>query len=166
MANEWTKVSFSNLPKSMAERALWARNAFIQNPQESEVDDDTLVWCFNKEDNLWYSIVGNYSQYSPTQKRLKEAQRQIEYENRLKNAEELAMDYYQQVLYQSEIRKLVLERDNFTCQKCQKTADTKFHIHHVLKRIETGSDHLDNLVTVCPSCHRKADTSEYNPKWK
>ena len=150
----------------MAERALWARNAFIENSQESQVDDNCLIWCFNQADNLWYSIAGNYSQYSPVQKRIKESEKQIEYENRLKTAYEIANDYYQQILYQSEIRRKVIERDEDVCQKCKKHSDTKFHVHHIHKRIAGGTDHLDNLILLCPSCHKKADTSEYNPLWK
>lgn len=150
----------------MHERALWARNKFIESPKESQVDDELLVWCFNYEDNLWYSTSGNYSSYSPEEKRIKEDVRLKQLESYQKSGIQIAMEYYQQVLYQSHIRKLVLERDKYTCQKCGAEAPSKFHIHHIEKREEGGTDHLDNLITVCPKCHPKVDSKEYNPPWK
>lgn len=163
---DWIKMPLQELPKSMSERALWARKCFIDNPEESEIDDALLVWCLNIEDGLWYSIAGNYSQFSPKEKRIKENQKQTEYENRMKTAQELAVNYYSQILYQSKIREAVILRDNNTCQKCLMRADSRFHIHHIHKRIEGGTDHLDNLIMLCPKCHKKVDTSEYNPVWK
>jgi len=77
----------------------------------------------------------------------------------------MAKEYYSMVLYQSKIRKKVLERDNYTCQICGKKGDSKLHIHHICKRKNDGSDCLDNLITVCPSCHPRADRTEYNPRW-
>lgn len=154
-----------NLPKSMQERALWARNEFINNAKNSQIDDNLLVWVFNKEDKLWYSILGNYSRSSPSEKRIRAA----EYEKRLEEKQKQqiikAEEYYERVLYYSKIRIMVLERDNYTCQKCGKIGNNKFHVHHILKKNDNGSDCLDNLITCCPSCHKKSDYSEYNPKW-
>lgn len=150
----------------MAERALWARNEFIKNPANSQVDDDTLVWCFNSEDQLWYSIAGNYSQYSPEDKRIKEANKNIEYENRMQTSEEMAEQYYQSILYQSKIREIVFKRDKNRCQICGKKGNSKFHIHHILKRRHGGGDFIDNLLTVCPGCHKDADIKNYNPNWE
>ena len=146
--------SLNSLPASMFERALFARKSFIENPSESQIDDELIVWCFNKEDSLWYSLAGNYSSFSPKEKRERYIQK-----------ETTAEDIYKEVMYQSRIRGHVLERDKYTCQLCQATAPTKLHIHHILKRAEGGSDHLDNLLTVCPKCHRAADTKLYNPDW-
>jgi len=69
-------------------------------------------------------------------------------------------------IYWSEVRKAVLERDNYTCQKCGKVGKGRFHIHHILKRRKGGTDHMDNLITVCPVCHKAVDSKEYNPTWE
>ena len=80
---DWKRKTIKNLPKPMFERALWARNEFINNPKNSEIDEESLIWCFNEEDNLWYSILGNYSSLSPENKRLKQEARDTEYSNRM-----------------------------------------------------------------------------------
>ncbi len=58
------------------------------------------------------------------------------------------------------IRKAVLQRDNFTCQKCGRQG--KEHatrksdvliVHHKKERTLGGSDENDNLETLCPRCH-------------
>jgi len=155
-----------SLPKSMVERALWARQCFIDHPGDSQVDDNLLVWCWNPDDGLWYSILGNYSATSPQEKRDKQLALEVLERNVIERLEKKWSDHYKQIAYESEIRARVLERDCFKCQKCGKTGDTSFHIHHVLKRSEEGSDHIDNLITVCPRCHPKADRNLYDPEWK
>jgi 5-methylcytosine-specific restriction endonuclease McrA/transcription elongation factor Elf1 len=64
-------------------------------------------------------------------------------------------------------RRKALERDNYTCKVCGITEDElekTIHVHHITPRkkyITNGEiDHerandLDNLITLCPSCHRK-----------
>jgi len=47
----------------------------------------------------------------------------------------------------------VLERDNFTCQKCYCHTDSP--PHHILLRSRGGSDILGNLITLCRECHEK-----------
>lgn len=163
---EWQKVPITKLPASMAERALWARNEFIKNPKNSQIDDEILVWCFHKKDGLWYSISGRYSRFSPEESRLKDSMRDTEYQNRMKTAEEMANEHYERIIYQTKIRMQVLERDNYTCQICKAVGDSKLHVHHVLKRTEGGTDHLDNLLTVCNKCHKSADTKFYDPDWE
>jgi len=59
------------------------------------------------------------------------------------------------------IRLLIYKRDNFTCQKCGITMnETKkaHHIHHIIPFLQTLDNSLKNLVTLCPSCHRKIET--------
>ena len=158
--------SIKDLPKTMAERALWARNEFIKNPLNSQIDDELITWCFDKKDSLWYSISGNYSALSPKEKSRKEVERKEKQERFQSEQIELAEDYYKRVLYFSKIRTMVLERDKYTCQVCESVGTSKFHIHHIHKRNEDGTDCLDNLITVCPKCHRKKDGKEYNPEWK
>lgn len=50
----------------------------------------------------------------------------------------------------NKIRKVVLERDNNTCQFCGHVAKKYMNIHHVN---ETGENEPDNLVTCCVACH-------------
>ena len=161
-----TNTDIKSLPQSMAERAIWARNEFIKNPKNSQIDDGVLIWCYNKKDKLWYSILGNYSSSSPEEKRMKELQREERMQAYQKSGEQIAEEHYELVLYQSGIRQKVLERDKYTCQLCGAVSDTKLHIHHILKRDTGGTDHLDNLITVCVHCHKPADTKLYNPPWK
>jgi predicted restriction endonuclease len=54
--------------------------------------------------------------------------------------------------------KKVFERDNYTCQKCKiqdKTARI-LEAHHTIPLYLSGSDELDNLMTLCSDCHHFA----------
>ena len=63
---------------------------------------------------------------------------------------------------QPELRKLVLERDNWTCQKCgaNKNNDitVTLHCHHIdpVKNNPIESADMDNCVTLCKACHKEA----------
>ncbi len=62
------------------------------------------------------------------------------------------------------IRRLVLQRDNFTCQACgQLERDQPFHVHHKTPFRSFASaeqaNQMENLVTLCPVCHKKAEAS-------
>lgn len=48
----------------------------------------------------------------------------------------------------------VLNRDNYTCQCC-KTKKGTLHVHHIIYRSNGGSDKMENLITLCESCHKK-----------
>ncbi len=50
------------------------------------------------------------------------------------------------------IRLIILDRDDFTCQKCKKTRATQVH-HRTYDRIY--NEHPDDLISVCGSCHRE-----------
>jgi hypothetical protein len=55
------------------------------------------------------------------------------------------------------IRRQVLERDHYTCQRCgmlEKKGDRSLHVHHIIPVIKGGSDELDNLISVCHKCHK------------
>lgn len=55
-------------------------------------------------------------------------------------------------------RKEALERDNFTCQVCNKTEEeTKLHVNHIIPYRLIRSHILANLVTLCISCHPHTD---------
>jgi 5-methylcytosine-specific restriction endonuclease McrA len=57
---------------------------------------------------------------------------------------------------QNELRQMVLERDNYTCQKCGSTENLQ--CHHILPvAVEPLlSADVDNCITLCYNCHRKA----------
>lgn len=60
---------------------------------------------------------------------------------------------------QPELRKLVLERDDWKCQKCGIGIDkTELHCHHLtgveINPIESAD--IDNCVTLCKRCHKEA----------
>ena len=63
---------------------------------------------------------------------------------------------------QPELRKLVLERDNWTCQKCGRSKDEDInlilHCHHTepVKSNPIESADMDNCVTLCKECHKEA----------
>jgi len=155
-----------NLPKTMMDRAIFARQRSKEHPELIEVDNEMLPWIYCEDDNLWYSFDGNYSTSSPqekAQKQLDHELKQLEYET---NAVKNAMQRYEDNLYWSKIRQDILERDKHTCQICDKKASTKLHIHHICKIKEQGTEHYDNLITVCPQCHPKIDRNLYNPEWE
>jgi len=58
-----------------------------------------------------------------------------------------------------ETRKAVYQRDNWTCQHCCKKCSAKGDIqcHHIIPYRISKNDDISNLVTLCRSCHRKAD---------
>ena len=53
----------------------------------------------------------------------------------------------------------VLNRDNYTCQCC-KTKKGILHVHHIIYRSNSGSDKMDNLITLCEDCHKKLHSGE------
>jgi len=155
----------SSLPLAMAERALIARKYACEHPELVEVDEEMLPWIFDKNSGMYLSFDGNYSSFSPEDKLIKsieykKKQEILNEEYRIKAIEQ----FYSGILW-SIIRKIVLDRDNHTCQLCGKIENSKLHIHHILKAKESGTIHLDNLITVCPGCHKRADTKLYNPDW-
>ena len=53
-------------------------------------------------------------------------------------------------------RRLAMERDQYTCQLCgikQEEIDRELTVHHILPYHDGGTNDLDNLLTVCMSCH-------------
>jgi len=55
------------------------------------------------------------------------------------------------------LRQLVLERDNYTCQKCGKYENVKLHCHHIIPVINSPmeANDSDNCITLCKECHMK-----------
>jgi 5-methylcytosine-specific restriction protein A len=55
-----------------------------------------------------------------------------------------------------ELRRSILERDNFRCQFCGlggKTSDIILEIDHILEKSKGGSDDPSNLRVLCQKCH-------------
>lgn len=64
----------------------------------------------------------------------------------------------------NEIRKLVLERDLFKCKRCGKNHHKNvLDIHHKIPYSISKDNSLDNLTTLCKSCHKKEEW-KYNKK--
>lgn len=57
------------------------------------------------------------------------------------------------------IRKMVLERDQFTCHYCGKFGDT---IDHKIPKMKNGVSTLENCVCACYSCNQKKGITDYN----
>lgn len=55
-----------------------------------------------------------------------------------------------------EVRQLVRERDGFKCCICGQPERKGFRLqlHHIKYRCHGGTNHPDNLMLVCPKCHR------------
>lgn len=61
---------------------------------------------------------------------------------------------------QSELRKLVFERDNYTCQKCGKDKNKEnfeLHCHHInpVKLDPLESADINNCISLCKDCHKE-----------
>lgn len=159
MANPLSELS--ELPPSMRSRAVWARKQILQHPETAEIDEDELLaWVWHEEDHVWYSIAGNFSSKSPKEKMAK----RIEYINRNQENKNKYEESYLKMLaeqkYYSEIRRRILERDGYQCQKCGIKIG-KLEIHHIVKRTEGRIDADDNLITVCKKCHKQLDGKDY-----
>lgn len=69
---------------------------------------------------------------------------------------------------QPQLRQMVLERDNWECQKCGKTVEeVELHCHHILPINEAPieSADVDNCITLCKECHKlshKLPDCDYN----
>lgn len=63
------------------------------------------------------------------------------------------------------IRKLVLGRDQYQCKSCglSESQAGPLHVHHIrpfrLFASPLEANRLENLVSLCPTCHRRAETS-------
>ena len=49
------------------------------------------------------------------------------------------------------VKLYVKSRDNYTCQICG--SHGKLEVHHIIPRVEGGSDRPANLITLCEKCH-------------
>jgi 5-methylcytosine-specific restriction endonuclease McrA len=69
--------------------------------------------------------------------------------------------------FSPKVRKAILERDNYSCVRCNRLAQ---HIHHITFRSQLGKGTKDNGCSLCIDCHSFAHESregrEYFEKWR
>jgi len=61
------------------------------------------------------------------------------------------------VPFNDSIKEKVKNRDKWKCVICE--SPTELHVHHKIPRIYGGVHHMDNLVTLCASCHGAVETA-------
>ena len=61
----------------------------------------------------------------------------------------------------------IRERDGLECRFCGKSQERHIsehghalHVHHIIPRSVEGSDHPENLITVCRSCHTTIENTQ------
>ena len=81
---------------------------------------------------------------------------------KLKDPNIQGKQYQQGDLYQEEnIKSYVRERDNHTCQRCNKhikdlkKKDIKLQVHHIKPKSQGGTTVPNNLITLCAHCHKQ-----------
>jgi 5-methylcytosine-specific restriction endonuclease McrA len=57
------------------------------------------------------------------------------------------------IAYES-LRQQVLRRDGWQCQSCRTMVNLE--VHHQEFRSQSGDDSVQNLITLCTSCHATA----------
>lgn len=117
-----------------------------------ELDTDGILWVYQKDKDLWYSINGRRSSKSP-----------IERINAYKECENRIAKQVEDIEIWSRLREAVLKRDNNTCQKCSiqlKSLD----IHHIIPKSIGGANTYDNLISLCKKCHREVEFKDYPKK--
>ena len=65
--------------------------------------------------------------------------------------------------FNNELKEQIRARDNHTCQECGYTQDQlkyKLHIHHI--DYNKTNNHLDNLISLCNSCHVQTNFKREN----
>lgn len=55
-----------------------------------------------------------------------------------------------------EVRRIVLEREDWKCSECApKPPDGQLHVHHLIPRAAGGADSPSNCITLCEACHSR-----------
>jgi 5-methylcytosine-specific restriction protein A len=49
---------------------------------------------------------------------------------------------------------------NYPAPLIDKNGEPVLEVHHVYRRSDSGIDHPDNVIAICPNCHRRAHLSE------
>lgn len=124
--------------------------AHLRNPHQIYCTKD----CGNKAGNENKIKSGKYKEYYQKNK-----------ENNSLRKKHISKVYYDKVAYGGN-RKFILERDGYKCVKCGSVE--KLHIHHIDEsgQTENPNHEVDNLVTLCISCHGRLHLSSDNPMYK
>lgn len=64
--------------------------------------------------------------------------------------------YYSSSGFTSTLKDQAKDRDNWNCSVCGNKH--RLEVHHIVKIRHGGENELDNLITLCVSCHRSIDT--------
>lgn len=65
------------------------------------------------------------------------------------------------------VKAYILHRDNYKCQSKQKVQhDKKLHVHHVIHRINGGTNYPENLIVLCKQCHEDLHKGKFEIKEK
>lgn len=74
---------------------------------------------------------------------------------------------------EKKMRQAVLERDNYECQWCYKSLQNSKaqHVHHIFGGIKyqldsEGYNGIDDLILLCPKCHRQVHGLAYYSPYK
>ncbi len=70
---------------------------------------------------------------------------------------------YLQTEHWKSLRMQVIERDDWRCQSCHDTTDNP-QVHH-LTYDRRGKELLEDLITICPSCHRAIHNLDELDTW-
>jgi len=73
---------------------------------------------------------------------------------RLNNPDLQGKEYQKSSRLDENLRIATLMRDGYECTQCKKK-NTHFDAHHIVWKEHGGKDTIDNLITLCKSCHRK-----------
>lgn len=123
--------------------------------------------CYQKEYNKQY--------YQRKKEKIKKATKEY-YISNVEKQKESRKKYREKINFDNN-RSKVLKRDNYSCSSCGKKETSSNLIVHHKDRLGRNSDiknnELDNLVTLCRSCHaiehskdlKEALIEKYNGKW-
>lgn len=64
------------------------------------------------------------------------------------------------------MRRLAGFRDKWTCQHCNRRraekSDLDIEVHHIIAKLQGGTDHMTNLITLCTECHGRTLGGSYS----
>ncbi len=53
------------------------------------------------------------------------------------------------------IRNKIIITDGLACEKCHKSGNIEYHLHHIIPLHKYGTNNPTNLILLCVSCHQK-----------
>lgn len=64
------------------------------------------------------------------------------------------------------LRDDVLRRDKWTCQRCLRKMRAKRYLtaHHIVPRDKGGGNYMENLITLCTTCHDIVEMNEFRSR--